>query len=154
GVVFGNVYELPVDPAHVTLGRGRRLARSFTAVGSELASGRSRTAQVLGCRNERRLLGAPPPCATLSSLSAAIGVADRTPSAISPAVTLIAGVGVLVGLGVAAAAGAFLVRRRRAEAALAYARGEHVATFTARSALETLVPTVAGGALGFVVALG
>jgi putative ABC transport system permease protein len=151
--VFENVYELPVDPAHVTLARGRRLSRAFASVGRELAAGRSATARTLGCTS------GPVPdqlfaCTTSSSLSAAVAIADRNVSAISPAVTLIAGVGVLVGLGVAAAAGAFLVRRRRAEAALAYARGEHVASFAARTGLEALLPTLAGGLAGFALALG
>ena len=46
----------------------------------------------------------------------------------------------------------FAVRRRRVEAALAFSRGEHVASFSARTALEALLATIAGGLAGFAVA--
>jgi putative ABC transport system permease protein len=81
-----------------------------------------------------------------------VTLADRNASAVTPAVALLSDLGTAIALGVAAAAGIFLVRRRRAEAALLYARGEHVGVFAARSALEVLLPTLAGGALGFALA--
>ena len=63
-------------------------------------------------------------------------LADRNASAVTPAVSLLSDVGGAIALAVAAAAGAFLVRRRRAEASLLYARGEHVARFGGRTAVE------------------
>ena len=94
------------------------------------------------------------PCPVSSSLSSAVAIADQNASQISAAVTLLAGAGTLIALAVAGAAGVFLVRRRSAEAALLYARGENVAAFGARTCLELFLPTLVGAAAGFALALG
>src|SRR5262249_46618258 len=91
-------------------------------------------------------------CTVTSSLSAAVILADRNADAVAPAVTLLSDLGTGMALAVAAAAGGFLVPRRRAEAAHLYARRQHVAAFAGRSALETLLPAVAGGVAGFAIA--
>jgi putative ABC transport system permease protein len=149
-----SMVELPVDPRHLTLEGARRLNGDFEALGTDLA--RSRLGRQLGCRE-----GAVPvapgaaslsACTVTSSLSAAVTVADRNASAVTPAVTLLSSLGTGMALAVAAAAGIFVVRRRRAEAAFLYARGEHVAAFAGRTTLEALAPTFAGGAVGFVLA--
>ncbi len=57
-------------------------------------------------------------------------------------------------LAVVAAAGAFLLARRRGEAALLYARGEGAAAFGARTALEGALPVVLGTLAGFGLAAG
>jgi putative ABC transport system permease protein len=143
--------DLPVDPHSLTLTGARTLDRQFSAVRSGSSLG-----QQLGCT--QRVLTTGPgaaglrACTVTSSLSAAVTLADRNASAVTPAVTLLSDLGTGIALGVAAAAGIFLVRRRRAETALLYARGEHVGVFAARSALEALLPTLAGGALGFALA--
>jgi putative ABC transport system permease protein len=137
---------MPVDTNGLTLAAARSLDRRFDALRASLR--RSSLGQALGCANSRLLH----PCSVISSLSAAVALADRNASAVTPAVALLSDLGTAIALGVAAAAGIFLVRRRRAEAALLYARGEHVGVFAARSALEVLLPTLAGGALGFALA--
>ena len=93
-------------------------------------------------------------CTVVSSLSAAVILANDNASAVTPAITLLSDLGSGIALSVAAAAGVFLVRRRRAEAALLYARGEHVVVFAGRSALEAALPTLLGGAAGFGLAYG
>jgi putative ABC transport system permease protein len=141
--------ELPVDPKGMTLTQARSLDARFTSVRRALRS--SSFGQRLGCTG--RIVVAKP-CTVISSLSAAVLLADRNAGAVTPAVTLLSELGTGIALAVAAAGGAFLIRRRRAEAALLYARGERAGVFAARSALEVLVPALAGGVAGFALALG
>jgi putative ABC transport system permease protein len=140
--------ELPIDPSGLTLAGARGLDRKIVSLRHSLR--RSALGQRLGCMS--RFLSQK--CAVVSSLSAAVILANRNAGAVTPTVTLLSDLGTGIALAVAAAAGLFLVRRRRAEAALAYARGERVAAFGARTALEILLPTIAGGAAGFALAYG
>jgi putative ABC transport system permease protein len=148
--------EAPVDPSGLTLAGARRLDRRFTLVRRALRS--SSLARAFGCgvppAGVRGSQGSSGSCAVSSSLSSAVVLADANASAISPVVTLLSGAGVLIALAVAGTAGVFLVRRRRAEAALLFARGEHVGTFAGRTAVEVLLPIAVGGAAGFAVAVG
>ena len=109
--------------------------------------GQTTTAHEFGCFR----LGE---CTVVSSLSAAVSLADADVDAIAPIVTLLSDLGIIVALAVAGAAAVFSVRRRRAEATLMFARGEHVATFSARTVLEVLLPMIAGALAGFGVAAG
>ena len=146
--------ELPVDPRSMTLAGARTLNGKFDALGKSLPQ--TPLGRQLGCRQGVIPVGpgaaSLAACTVTSSLSAAVILADRNAGAVTPAVTLLSDLGTAIALAVAAAAGIFLVRRRRAEAALLYARGEHVATFAGRTALETLLPAAAGGAAGFSIA--
>ena len=149
-----SMLELPVDPRSMTLAGARTLNADFDTLRTSLPQ--TRLGRQLGCR--QGVISAGPgaaglsACTVTSSLSAAVVLADRNASAVTPAVTLLSDLGTGIALSVAAAAGIFLVRRRRAEAALRYARGEHVATFASRSAVETLLPAVTGGVAGFAIA--
>ena len=143
--VMTRLAEMPVDATGITLSQAHALERKFEALRSSLGS--PALGRPLGCER-----GALRTCSVISSLSAAVTLADRNASAVTPAVTLLSDLGTGIALAVAAAAGIFLVRRRRAEAALLYARGERVRVFAARSALEALLPTFAGGAAGFALA--
>jgi putative ABC transport system permease protein len=143
-----NSVEFPIDPRGLTLVRARELDRKFASLRHDLRN--SSLGQKLGCTSAFRV----GKCYVISSLSAAVILADRNAGAVTPAVTLLSDLGTAIALAVAAAAGLFLVRRRRAEAGLAYVHGEHVGTFAARSAIEVLIPTVAGGAAGFALAYG
>lgn len=134
--------EFPVNPKGLTLAGARSLERRFERV--ERALPASALARDLGCAGRFTS-----PCITTSSLSAAVELADGNVAAVSVPISLLADAGTLIALAVAAAAGAFLVRRRRAEAAFAYARGEHVAVFAGRTAVEAVGPAVAGGGVGF-----
>ena len=63
--------------------------------------------------------------------------------------TLLSDLGIALALVVAAAVGAFGVRRRQTEAALLFARGEHVLVYGARSAIESFLPVLFGALAGF-----
>ena len=156
---FDEVFQLPVDPSGLTLQDARGLVRRFAAVNHTIAGTRSGLGRSLDCRPQelpspRSLMGLPASCMAVSSLSAAVTLADQNVSAISPAITLLSDAGIAIALAVAASAGIFLVRRRRAEAALLFARGESMTTFGARTTTEALLPTLVGGAAGFGLALG
>jgi putative ABC transport system permease protein len=135
--------ELPVDPRHLTLPGARALDRRVAALSTELTAGKTALARQTGC-----------PCVVVSSLTAAITLADDNISAISPVVTLLSDIGIAIALAVAATAGAFGVRRRQTEAALMAARGEHVAAFSARTGLEALLPVIVGAIVGLALAVG
>ena len=138
----GSIVEFPVDPKGLTLAGAQELERSFAAVGRALSG--TTVGAKLGCFG----------CTSVSSLSSAVLLADRNVAAVKVPVSLLADAGTAIALAVAAAAGLFLVRRRRGEVALGYARGEHVAVFASRTAVEALLPAVAGGLVGFGLAYG
>jgi putative ABC transport system permease protein len=155
GPQLTTVNELAVAQDGLTLARARTLTRHFDLLQHTLA--RSELGSELGCALPGRTTTTGWPrlmCSMSSSLSAAVKLADANADAISPVVSLLSGAGIGITLAVAGAAGVFLVRRRRAEAALLFARGEHVAAFAARSLVEMLVPTLLGAGAGFAVALG
>ncbi len=139
--------EFPVDPKGLTLGRARALEQRFDAASRALPA--TALGRELGC-------GGPftNPCTTGVGLAPAVLLADQNVEAVKVPVTLLADAGAAIALAVAAAAGLFSVRRRRAEVALAYARGEHVASFAARTAVEAFLPALLGGAAGFGLAYG
>src|SRR5262245_40497912 len=149
-----SIYELPVDPDGLTLDTARSLAERFDGVDKLLALPRGTAARTLHCTPEfgGNFVGALSGCQVTSSLPSAIQIADSDVSSVSPVVRLLSGVGIGIALAVAAAAGVFVVRRRRVEAALAFSRGEHVASFSARTAVEALLATVVGGVAGFAAA--
>lgn len=152
--VVESTYEVPVDGSRLTLPSARALDRRFEAARQTLESRRTAAAQRV-CPPAFRISPFVAPtlgCDVFSSLPAAITLADGQAAAVSPAVTLLSGLGNLIALAVAAAAGVFAVRRRRVEAALLFSRGEHVSAFAVRTALEALLATVAGGAAGFALA--
>ncbi len=163
GPTLGTMAELAVPPKGMTLAKARKLVSRFGALQHALPT--STLGKTLGCSAPHRRFIDPTnevdltngnvlPCPVSSSLSSAVAIADRNESQISAAVTLLAGAGTLIALAVAGAAGMFLVRRRSAEAALLYARGENVAAFGARTCLELFLPTLVGAAAGFALAVG
>ncbi|MGZ4390200.1 MAG: hypothetical protein ACXVZL_12545, partial [Gaiellaceae bacterium] len=144
---FDHIVEFPVETHGITLRQAERIERRFSALRAELRAGRTPLAQSAGCR-------APGLCGVRSSLTAAIELARRDVDAVSAPTRLLSDIGVLIALGVFAAAGAYLVVRRRAEARLLYARGVPAPAFAAHTALEALLPTALGAAAGFGLALG
>jgi putative ABC transport system permease protein len=142
-----SIVEFPVNPHGLTLSEARRLERQFTAVQRTIR--RSAIGRKLGCSGSYQ-----GPCTTVSSLSAAVLLANANVAAVKVPVSLLSDAGTAIALAVAAAAGSFLVRRRRGEVALAYARGEHVAAFAGRTAVEVFGPMLLGGLAGFGLALG
>ena len=156
GVPLGSIAELAISPQGLTLERARRLAGQFDAFRRTLPT--STLGRMLGCAGPVRIevsTGATsgPRCPVSSSLSSAVALANQSASQISAGVTLLAGAGTAIALAVAGAAGVFLVRRRSAEVALLFARGENVLAFGGRTCLELLLPTAVGAAAGFAFAL-
>jgi putative ABC transport system permease protein len=147
--------ELAVDPRSLTLAQARRLEGRFAAVRRSL--GTSALGRRLGCVPHGETLsadeaGSRSACRVISSLSSAVALADASTDSVSPGVSLLSGACAAIALAVSGAAGLFLVRRRRTEASLAFARGESTAAFGARTGIEILLPTLLGGAAGFAIA--
>ncbi len=146
--------EMAVAQKGLTLPKARSLSGQFAILPRTLRA--SHLERRLGCTVaalRRGPGGSGLLCSISSSLSSAVAIADENAKEISPVVSLLSGAGVLVALGVAGAAGVFLVRRRAAEVSLLFARGERVAAFAARTAVELVVPFVAGAAAGLGFAL-
>ncbi len=144
GGAVANVYEFPLQTHGMTTVRAQRTARAFQQVARELATG-SALAKRLGCAAADR------PCRVTSELTDAVLVARATNSSLRPVVDLLAGFCVLVALGAALVAGAFIGRRRTAEARLSLISGEARIAFLARSAIEAFLPAVVGSAVGLAV---
>jgi hypothetical protein len=144
GVQAVVAYELPVEPHGLSLAAARGIRERFADVRRRLASPDAPLARSLGCVE---------PCSVTSSLDASLLVAANDVAAIGATVSLLTACAILIALAIAVAAGTFLVRRRRGEAFLLYARGEATAAFSVRTALEGLPATVAGAAAGFGLAL-
>lgn len=137
-----NRFEFAVDPTNITLGRARALKRRLDSLGRQL----TRT-QSVGCRARGQ-------CVATSSLDAALKIATRDVGAVGPTISLLSSAALLIALGLAVAAGAFLVWRRRDEAHALDARGESPVVFGARTGVESVLPSVLGGVLGVAIALG
>jgi putative ABC transport system permease protein len=137
-----NVFELPVDVTHMTPARAREIGRRFEALRAELNRS-SPLARRIGCENG---------CTLTSSLTAAVTLADKSVSALTPLVSLLAGFALVIAFGGALVAGAFGVRRRAAEARLSAVAGESRAVFGLRAALEAALPAVVGAGAGLAIA--
>lgn len=127
-----DTFEYPVDVRSMTPARAKRLAARFSGV---------RGAQALGC-----------PCHVTSPISSAVSLAALSVDALTPVVSLLAGLALAIALGAAVVAGVFGVRRRAAEARLSVVNGELRSAFALRGAVESLLPGVAGSAGGFACA--
>jgi hypothetical protein len=134
-----NVFEFPVDSSRVTYVGAERLRDRYARLVPKLST----VGHSMGCGR----------CPTSSSLSSALIIAAAAVGAVSATISLLSICALLISVLVAAAAGVFLVRRRRDEAELLFARGEAATVFGARIAVEALLPTVVGAAGGFGVAL-
>jgi putative ABC transport system permease protein len=151
GGPVGQRWEYPLERRGLTLEEARALDGRFEALEASLRGGESDPWRELGCRGSEAAGQAQ--CALKSSLSAAITLADENIDAVSPPARLLATAGMLVALAAAAAAGVFLVARRRVEARLLFAQGRAAVWFAGRTALESLVPMLLGTAVGLGLAL-
>jgi hypothetical protein len=80
-------------------------------------------------------------------------VASTGVASVTPPISLLSAIGLVVAVALSVAAGVFLVRRRADEARLSLVRGESPLLFAGRSGLEALLPVAAGAAGGFAAAL-
>jgi hypothetical protein len=135
-----NRYEYPVDPRRITYTGAQRLREKLAHVGDV-----ARHTKQIGCNVSRQ-------CTISTSLDSALTIARHDVAAVSPTISLLSNSGLAIALGLAVAAGIFLVRRRADEVQALVARGEAPTTFGLRVALESLLPAVVGGVVG--VSLG
>ncbi len=139
-------WEFPLADPSPTLEQAKELDRELGALQASLQARSTEAARTLRCGDLR--------CATSTLLPTVIREAEEEVSALRGPADLLATAGTLVALAVVAAAGAFLVARRRNEALLLHARGMSPLLFAGKAALETVLPVLAGTALGFLVAVG
>jgi putative ABC transport system permease protein len=140
-----NRFEFPVDPHGLSFADAQRLEHRFRALRAQLLEPRSPSGIALGCR--------PRVCETNSSLSAALTVAQTDVASVTPTISLLSAIGLVIGFGLCVAAGLFLVRRRADEAHVLFTRGEAPGVFAARTGLEALLPTLLGLGAGLGVAI-
>ena len=151
GGPVGSRWEFPLEPSGISLDEAKALERRFTTLEEQLHGGRSALWREIGCAATETT--SPSQCNFRSSLSAAITLADRSIDAVSPPARLLASAGMLIALAVVAAAGAFLVSRRRVEVRLLFAQGRAATWFAGRTAVEALLPVLLGGVAGAGLAL-
>jgi putative ABC transport system permease protein len=133
-------WEFPLADRSPTLEQARSLDRKLGALQARLESG-----AVLNCGQLR--------CATATLIPTVIGETEEEVSALRGPADLLATAGTLVALAVVAAAGAFLVARRRHEVALLHARGMSPWALAGKTAIETSLPILAGTVVGFAIAV-
>ncbi len=138
-------WEFPLADASLTLDGAKDLASDFRELETQLAERSTPQTKVVDCGLLR--------CATATLLPTVIGEAEEEVSALRGPADLLATAGTLVALAVVAAAGAFLVARRRNEVVLLHARGMSPWAFAGKTAVETFLPVLAGTALGFALAV-
>jgi hypothetical protein len=143
--VVENRFEFPVDPNGLSFADAQRLQHRFSALREQLLAPRSAAGIALGCR--------PRVCQTSSSLSAALSVASTDVASVTPTISLLSAIGLLIAFGLCVASGLFLVRRRSDEAHVLFVRGEAATVFAARTALEALLPALAGLGAGLGIAV-
>jgi hypothetical protein len=140
-----NRFEYPVDPRGLSFTGAHRLERRLEALGAALTQPGSRLGPGLNCH--------PGNCTTSSSLSSVLAIAASDVAAVSPTLSLLSGIGLVIAFALAVASGLFLVRRRADEAHVTFVRGEAPLSFAARTALEAALPAAIGFVLGSSVAL-
>jgi putative ABC transport system permease protein len=89
-----------------------------------------------------------------SSIDYVVDEAEKRIVAVEGPARVLEMAGIGVALVVVAAAGAFSVRARRVEAAWLFAHGRSATYVGAKTAVETAIPCVVGGAVGFAFAVG
>jgi putative ABC transport system permease protein len=137
-------YEFAVNPTRLSLAAAKTLQRHFVAIQAALADRGSGLSRSIGCRRR---------CSSSSSLGSALAIAQNDVASVGPTISLLADCAILIALTAAVGAGVFLVRRRSGETQFLYVRGEAAVAFGARVAVEALLPTLAGAAVGVAAAL-
>jgi putative ABC transport system permease protein len=138
-------WEFPLADRSPTLDEAKALERRLGALQRELEGASTEPAETVGCGQLR--------CATATLIPTVIAEAEEEVSALRGPADLLGTAGTLVALAVVAAAGAFLVARRRNEAVLLHARGMSLWAFAGKAAVETALPVLIGTAAGFGVAV-
>jgi putative ABC transport system permease protein len=140
-------WEVPLAGADVGLEAAEGTNREFDRVKSMVADADTRLGSAIRCRRcqQTRI-----PFSSL--LSTAVREARHESSALRAPATLLTVAGALVALSVVAAAGAFVVGRRRVEFSYLTARGAGPLGIAGRAALESALPAITGTAAGVALA--
>jgi putative ABC transport system permease protein len=139
-------WEFPLADLSPTLEQAKRLDGDLDALQASLQTRSTPEARTMRCGELR--------CSTATLLPTVIRETEEEVSGLRGPADLLATAGTLVALAVVAAAGAFLVARRRTEAMLLHARGMSPWVFAGKTLVETFLPVLVGTALGFLVAVG
>jgi putative ABC transport system permease protein len=140
GVPARREWDFYPEPGRLTLPRADRLAAQIRAVESAAGDPLQTLGQIQ--------------VTTSSPVAAAVDRAHATVAALTGPVESISLTGRLLAMVLVAVAASFAVRRRRAEVLLLTAQGVGGLPIGARSMVEAALPLVAGGALGYLAALG
>jgi putative ABC transport system permease protein len=141
-------FEIPVDgDVALSVPAAERLIDEIEVFQQEVGDP---TSPVYGALRCRFCFGQEAPFASL--LPTAVNEAEEETEALQAPGTLLAVAGSLVSLAVLAAVGAFVVGRRRVEFAYLSAHGMSPAALALRAAVEALVPSLVGLAVGLVAA--
>ena len=143
--VVENRFEFPVDPHGLSFADAQRLEHRFRELRAQLLAPRSAAGIGLGCR--------PRICNTSSSLSAALAIARTDVASVTPTISLLSAIGLVIAFALCVAAGLFLVRRRADEGHVLFTRGEAATVFATRTGLEALLPALLGLGTGLGIAL-
>jgi ABC-type sugar transport system permease subunit len=142
-------WEWPLDSTDLTLDQAEALA-DHLAVFQGHAEGLATRLEICP--------GCPPffaPDVTYSSLlPTAISAARERVSTLRGPADLLTAAGALVAVAVLGGAAAFAMARRRVEARVLFAHGAAPGGFGARSAVEAVLPVLAGAAAGLLLAVG
>jgi putative ABC transport system permease protein len=140
-------WEFPVEGEGLTMPEAEALEQRLDQFQTEISNPDSKLGHALFPQRMYRRI------AYDSSMSTVVSSAKQTVSGIQAPVELLSSAGSLVAIAVIAAAAAFAMVRRRVEATLLYARGMSPFSIGLKTALESLLPVVAGTALGLAAAV-
>jgi putative ABC transport system permease protein len=141
-------WQAPVRAGvELTVDRAREVSRFAQDVRLRI-SGSSAIGRLFDCCHER-LLDQQQDTRFSTRIDELLAAAGERTAAVETPSRVLQVAGLLVAVAVVAAAGAFAVAARGTESRLLFARGMSPARFAARSAIESILPTVAGAILGF-----
>jgi putative ABC transport system permease protein len=146
-----------IDPSAVSIEQARALEAYAREVGTRIGDREDLGARFLCCRrwfyggfvNGTPVNSGSALTEFASSIGYAVDDAEKQIVAVEGPARVLGIAGVAVALVVVAAAGAFAIRARRVEAAWLFARGTSSVAVGLKTALESALPCVVGGILGF-----
>jgi putative ABC transport system permease protein len=142
------LWEFPLDTQALSLGEAERAAADLERLGAALGPEGGPLAELFACDHcfpQRRV-------EYTTGMPRAVRAAKESAGTVRGPVDLLANAGSLVALIVVGAVGAFSLARRRVENTVLVARGTGPASAGTRTALEGLLPVLAGTVLGVAVA--
>jgi putative ABC transport system permease protein len=137
-------WEAPLRPDAPTLAQAASISKRLDALGQRIESPNGDLRPTFFCTLCFRQT-----LEYTTGLSRAVKSAQTTTATVQGPIDLLADAGALVALAVLGAVAAFGLARRRVEMEFLFARGLGPGALGARAVLESLLPVLAGGVLGF-----